>query len=107
MKAQATLKALEDQENEVDRLYIIEKGITNPDGTVPPLTFMIEDDATAENAFDEINVVARGAACAVIAFGRLNGDGQRRTDRFTQFAGNAALFPVGVTAQRMQTAEPG
>src|SRR5258706_15340244 len=60
---------------------------------------------TAENALGEIDVVARRAARAVGALFGFDRDRQRRTDCFTQFARNAALFAVGVAAQRVQAAK--
>src|SRR5690606_12987433 len=35
----------------------------------------------------------------------LDGDGLGRADGFAQLAGDAALFPIGITTQRMLTAE--
>ena len=59
----------------------------------------------AENAFGQIDIVAGGAAGAVFSLLRLDIDGQGRAHRFAQFAGNAALFAVGIPALRMQAAE--
>ena len=60
---------------------------------------------TAEDALEQIDVVARGAALAVGARRRIDGDRQRRADRLAQLAGDAALLAVRVATQRVQTAE--
>lgn len=57
MIAKANLEALEELEKEVDRLYIIEKGIKNPDGTIPTRTYMIEDDAMADKAIEDVGKI--------------------------------------------------
>src|SRR5262249_44280167 len=60
----------------------------------------------AVDAFDHIDVVARGAARAVIAARpRLDGDRLRRTDRFAEFAGDTALLAVGIATQRVLAAK--
>src|SRR3982751_5037916 len=59
----------------------------------------------AEDALGEVDVVARGAARAVVANVALDRDRQRRADRLAQLAGDAALLAVLVAAQRMQAAE--
>lgn len=57
LQAKAKLEALEQQENEVDRLYIIEKGIKNPDGSIPTRTYMIENDELADKAIDDVGKI--------------------------------------------------
>src|SRR5262249_10564358 len=53
----------------------------------------------AIDAFDHVDVVARGAARAVMGAGpRLDGDRLRRTDGLAEFAGDAALLAVGIAA---------
>ena len=60
----------------------------------------------AEDALEQVDVVARGATLAVArARCRVDGDRQRRAHRLAQLAGDAALFAVGVATQRMQAAE--
>src|SRR3546814_12522759 len=59
----------------------------------------------AEDALEQVDVVARGAAGAVGALLRIDGYRQRRADRFAQLAGDAALFAVGIATQRVQSAE--
>src|SRR5206468_9454006 len=59
----------------------------------------------AIDAFDHVDVVAGGAAAAVLARLGLDRNRQRRTHGLAQFARDAALFAVGIAAQRMLAAE--
>src|SRR5690606_35809150 len=59
----------------------------------------------AIDALGHVDVVARGAAAAVLARFALDRDGERRAHRLAQLAGDAALFPVGIAAQRMLAPE--
>src|SRR6186713_2481097 len=59
----------------------------------------------AVDALEEVDVVARRAARAVVGDVGLDGDSQRGTHGLAQLAGDAALFAVRVAAQRMQAAE--
>src|SRR4051794_12748878 len=59
----------------------------------------------AEDALREVDVVACGAPRAVGALLGLDRDGERRTHRFTQLAGDAALLAIRIAPQRMQSAE--
>jgi hypothetical protein len=49
----------------------------------------------AEDALEQVDVVARGAAGAVGALFGIDGDRQRRAHRFAQLAGDAAFLAVG------------
>src|SRR5262245_19706101 len=60
----------------------------------------------AIDAFDHVDVVARGPPRAVVAArAGLDGDGLGGTDRLAQLAGDAALLAVGIAPQRMLAAE--
>src|SRR5687767_9156816 len=59
----------------------------------------------AVDALEQVDVVARGAARAVVGDVGLDGDGQRRAYRLAQLAGDAAFFAVRITAQRVQATE--
>jgi hypothetical protein len=59
----------------------------------------------AEDALGQVDVVARGAACAVGTLVRLDRDRQRRAHGLAQLAGDATLFAVVIAAQRMQAPE--
>lgn len=51
MLAKAHLETLEDQEKELERQYIIDNGIKNPDGSIPDSIYCIDDDET----FNRVN----------------------------------------------------
>lgn len=51
MVAKALVAQIESRQEELERKYISEKGIRNPDGSVPELLFCMDDDA----AFDVAN----------------------------------------------------
>src|SRR5204862_5915994 len=60
----------------------------------------------AIDALDHVDVVARGAARAVVAArAGLDGDRLRRTDRLAQLASDAALLAVRIAAQHVLAAE--
>src|SRR6266545_5635197 len=60
----------------------------------------------AIDALDHVDVVAGGAAGAVVAARPgLDGDRLRRADRLAQLAGDAALLAVRIAAQRMLATE--
>src|SRR3989344_7265653 len=59
----------------------------------------------AVDALEQIDIVARGASCAVRALFRFDTDATGRTDGLTQLAGDAALLAVRVSTQRVQAAE--
>lgn len=53
MLAKAYLETLEDKENEQEHQYIIDKGIINPDGSIPERIYCIEDDLVFKKANEE------------------------------------------------------
>jgi len=61
---------------------------------------------SAKNTFGQIDIIAGGAPAAILALLRINGNGQRRTDRLTEFAGDTAFLAIGIATQCVQTPEP-
>jgi hypothetical protein len=59
----------------------------------------------AEDALRQVDVVARRAACAVVALIRFDRDRHGRAHRLAQLAGDAAFFAVRIATQRMQAAK--
>ena len=55
--------------------------------------------------FEQVDVVARGAAGAVGPHVGFDSDGSGGTDSLAELAGDAPLLAVGIPAQRMQPAE--
>src|SRR5678816_2740664 len=60
----------------------------------------------AEDAFRQVDVVARRAARAVLALLRFDRDRDRRTHRLAELASDATLLAVRIPPQRMQSAKP-
>lgn len=61
MVAKALVAQIQSQQEEIEHKYIAEKGIRNPDGSVPELLYCMDDDAAFEIAnaeFSEIIVNA-------------------------------------------------
>src|SRR6185503_17512306 len=61
----------------------------------------------AVDALHHVDVVAGGAAAAVVARLGLDGDRLRRADRLAKLAGDAALLAVGIAPQGMLAAKAG
>ncbi len=61
---------------------------------------------TAIDALHHVNIVTCCSPASIPAWFGFYGDGLGRTDGFAQLAGDAALFTVGITAQRVLTAKP-
>src|SRR5690349_2152099 len=59
----------------------------------------------AVDALEEVDVVTRRAARAVVGNIRFDGDGERGAHGLAQLAGDAAFFAVRVATQRMQPTE--
>jgi hypothetical protein len=57
MMAKANLEVLNDAEKEIDKKYIAENNIINPDGSIPCATYAIEDDAIADKAIDDVGKI--------------------------------------------------
>ena len=95
-----------------------EQHLLGVDQVAAPLAVVLEDARlddrvdraallaeAAEDALGEVDVVARGAARAVVALLGLDGDRERRAHRLAQLARDAALLAVRIAAQRVQAAE--
>lgn len=57
MKAKAVVKAIEARQEEIERQYIADKGIVNPDGSVPELLYCMEDGAAFDKANEECSAI--------------------------------------------------
>src|SRR5690606_30730468 len=83
-------------------LLEVKVGNTRLDDRVNRARFLAE---AAVDALEQVDVVARGTACAVLAHLGIDGDRERGTHRFTQLAGDATLFAIRIAALRVQAAE--
>jgi len=57
MLAKANLETLEAHEKKIDRQYIVDNGIKNPDGSIPELIYCIEDESVFEKANAECSAI--------------------------------------------------
>ncbi|MDF1495475.1 hypothetical protein [Caproiciproducens sp. CPB-2] len=57
MKAKAVVESIESRQKEIERQYIADKGIVNPDGSIPELLYCMEDDAAFETANEECSAI--------------------------------------------------
>jgi hypothetical protein len=57
MLAKAHLEILEDQEKKADHQFVLDKGITNPDGSIPEYLYCIDDDELFEKASAEYDTL--------------------------------------------------
>ena len=53
MVAKARVQEVESQQEAIEKKFIADKGIVNPDGSVPEFLYCVEDDAAFEKANDE------------------------------------------------------
>lgn len=57
MAAKALVAQVESRQEEIERKYISEKGIRNPDGSVPELLYCMEDGAAFDKANEECSAI--------------------------------------------------
>lgn len=62
MKAKAIVKSIEAQQEEIEKKYIADNGIVNPDGSIPELIYCMEDESAFGKANEECSalIVAAG-----------------------------------------------
>lgn len=53
MVAKARVQEVESQQEAIEKKFIADKGIVNPDGSIPEFLYCMEDDAAFEKANDE------------------------------------------------------
>ena len=53
MTAKARVQEIESQQEAIEKKYISDNGIVNPDGSVPEFLYCMDDDAAFEKANDE------------------------------------------------------
>lgn len=68
MVAKARVQEVESQQEAIEKKFIADKGIVNPDGSVPEFLYCMEDDAAFEKANDECAAL-KAAEDRLIAYG--------------------------------------
>lgn len=61
MIAKARVQEIESRQEEIERKYIADKGIVNPDGSVPEYVWCMDDDAAFDNANEEVSALIAAA----------------------------------------------
>lgn len=95
MEAKARVEAIEAQQEKIEKKYIADNGIVNPDGSIPKLIYCMEDEAAFDKANEECSalIVAAGledqhnAARAAL---------KAAEDRLIEYA--LSIAPAGVRA---------
>ena len=52
MIAKARVQEIESQQEEIEKKYIADKGIVNPDGSTPDFLWCMDDDAAFDKAIE-------------------------------------------------------
>lgn len=62
MVAKARVEEIESRQTEIEKKYIADNGIVNPDGSVPEFLYCMDDDAAFEEANEECSalIIAAG-----------------------------------------------
>ena len=57
MVAKANIQEIESRQDAIEKKYIADKGIVNPDGSTPEYVWCIDDEATFEKANSELSAL--------------------------------------------------
>lgn len=95
MIAKARVQEIESQQEEIEKKYIADKGIVNPDGSTPDFLWCMDDDAAFEKANEECSalIVAAGLESALNA---ARDNLKAAEDRLIAYG--LSLAPAGVRA---------
>ena len=95
MTAKARVQEVESQQEAIEKKYIADNGIVNPDGSVPEFLYCMDDDAAFEKANDECAalIAAAGLEAALLS---ARSDLKTAEDRLISYG--LSLAPAGVRA---------
>ncbi len=95
MTAKARVQEVESQQEAIEKKYIADNGIVNPDGSVPEFLYCMDDDAAFEKANDECAalIAAAGLEAALLS---ARSDLKAAEDRLISYG--LSLAPAGVRA---------
>lgn len=95
MNAKARVQEVESQQEAIEKKYISDNGIVNPDGSVPEFLYCMDDDAAFEKANDECAalIAAAGLEAALLS---ARSDLKAAEDRLIAYG--LSLAPAGVRA---------
>ena len=61
MVAKAHVRQIESQQEEIEKKYIADNGIVNPDGSTPEFLWCMDDDAAFDKANEEVSALISAA----------------------------------------------
>ena len=95
MIAKARVQEIEFQQEEIEKKYIADKGIVNPDGSTPDFLWCMDDDAAFDKAIEEFSALI-SAAGLESALNAARDDLKAAEDNFISYG--LSLAPAGVRA---------
>ena len=95
MIAKARVQEIESQQEEIEKKYIADKGIVNPDGSTPDFLWCMDDDAAFDKAIEEFSALI-SAAGLESALNAARDDLKAAEDNLISYG--LSLAPAGVRA---------
>ena len=95
MIAKARVQEIESQQEEIEKKYIADKGIVNPDGSTPDFLWCMDDDAAFDKAIEEFSALI-SAAGLESALNAARDDLKAAEDRLIAYG--LSLAPASVRA---------
>ena len=95
MIAKARVQEIESQQEEIEKKYIADKGIVNPDGSTPDFLWCMDDDAAFDKAIEEFSALISAAGLET-ALNAAKVDLKAAEDRLIAYG--LSLAPAGVRA---------
>lgn len=95
MVAKAHVRQIESQQEEIEKKYIADNGIVNPDGSTPEFLWCMDDDAAFDKANEEVSALISAAGLET-ALNAAKADLKAAEDRLIAYG--LSLAPAGVRA---------
>lgn len=95
MIAKARVQEIESRQEEIEKKYIADKGIVNPDGSTPEFLWCMDDDAAFDKANEEVSALI-SAAGLESALNAARDDLKTAEDRLIAYG--LSLVPASVRA---------
>ena len=99
MIAKARVQEIESQQEEIEKKYIADKGIVNPDGSTPDFLWCMDDDAAFDKAIEEFSALI-SAAGLESALNAARDDLKAAEDNLISYGLSLALAGVRATLER-------
>ena len=95
MVAKAHVRQIESQQEEIEKKYIADNGIVNPDGSTPEFLWCMDDDAAFDKANEEVSALISAAGLET-ALNAAKAHLKTAEDRLIAYG--LSLAPAGVRA---------